>query len=98
MGDRRFTIVCEFRGGTYVSQLAADDERDAARRWAEYLKRERPIPRVSSYLAKSVAEELVGYPPVPFDGLSGVWCVTGNCGGNLMLANIIESPSAGNRH
>jgi len=91
MGNRRFTVVCEFRGGTYVSQHFAEDERQAAQQWAEYLKRDRPISRASTYLAKTVAADLPERPPVPLDGLSSVWCLSALCGGDLMLANIIHS-------
>ena len=91
MAIRKYTIVCEFRGGTYVSQVAGNDVQEAVRSWADYLAREKPIPQSSTYLAKSVAASLDHTPPVTLDGLSGVWCIFGNCGGDLMLANIVES-------
>jgi len=55
------------------------------------LVRERPIKRASSYLAKSVAAWIEDFPPVALDGLTDVWCVTGSCGGDFMLVNIIET-------
>lgn len=91
MPERLFTVVCEFRGGTYISQVRATDERDAVRAWTEMLVRERPIKRVSANLAKSVAARTADYPPVALDGLTGVWCFTGSCGGDFMLADIIET-------
>ncbi len=91
MSDRFFTFVCDFRGGTYISQVRATDERDAVRAWTEMLVRERPIKRVSVYIAKSVATWLPNVPPVPLEGLSGAWCFTGSCGGNFVLVNIIET-------
>lgn len=96
MTNGRFTIVAEYRGGNYVSQFLASSECEAAWRWTEHLKAERPIPRSSSYLAKAVAAELAERPPVPLDGLSDVWCVLAVCGGDLMIANIIESVPVGN--
>lgn len=94
MATLKYTIVCEFRGGTYVSQIGGDDILEAARAWTDYLAREQPIPDCSQHLAKSVAAGLGDTLPVPLDGLSGVWCISGSCEGDFMLANIIESTSS----
>lgn len=96
MSGRLFTIVCDFRGGTYVSQVRASDERDAVRAWTELLIQERPIKGASSYLAKSVASNMAEYPPVALNGLTSVWCFTGSCGGDFMLADIIETVALAN--
>lgn len=93
MSERLFTIVCEFRGGTYISQVRASDEHAAVKEWTALLVRERPMKRASSYLAKSVVARSEEYPPVALEGLRGVWCITGNCGGDFMLADIIETAS-----
>jgi hypothetical protein len=90
----RYTIVCEFRGGTYVSQVIAGDLFEAVRAWTDYLARDRPIPRSSTYLAKTVAAQTREVAPTALKGLSGVWCVTATCGGDLMLANIVETVQA----
>jgi hypothetical protein len=96
MSERFFTIVCDFRGGTYVSQVYAFDERHAVRAWTEFLQKERPIKAVSAYLAKSVAAEYSERSPDVLDGLVGAWCISGLCGGDLMLANIIETAMPSN--
>lgn len=88
---RLFTFVCEFRRGTYVSQVLALDQRDAATLWTEKLRLERPFGRASVYLAKSVESGLLDFPPVALSGVSGVWCITGSCAGDFMLAEIIET-------
>ena len=91
MLDRFFTIVCELRGGTYISQVRASDERGALRVWTEMLVRERPIKRVSANLAKNVTKWSDGNPPLPLEGLSGAWCFAGSFGRDLVLVNIIET-------
>jgi hypothetical protein len=96
MTAHKYTIVCEFRGGTYVTQVLGNDVIDAVKSWGGYLVRERPIPRVSPYLAKAVAVSIDQTPPVELDGLSYVWCVTALCGGDLMLANIVETANSAN--
>ncbi len=79
-----------------MSQVRASDERDAVRAWTELLIEERPIKAASSYLARSVASNMAEYPPVALNGLTGVWCITGSCGGDFMLADIIETVSLAN--
>jgi hypothetical protein len=88
---RLFTFVCEFRGTTHVSQVSAPDEQDAVRAWAGTLRAERPFGRASAYLAKAAEARVAGSPPVAIEGISNVWCVTGNCGGDFMLADIVET-------
>jgi len=96
MNDRLFTIISEFRGTTSVTQVSARDQEDAVLAWAGKLRLERPFGRASSYLAKSAEADLEGYPPVAIKGISNVWCITGSCGGDFMLADIVETVSPAN--
>lgn len=93
MDGRFFTFVCEFRGTTHITQVSARDEQEAIRVWVSIIRRERPYGRASAAVAKSAEAGAGGSPPVPLVGLVNVWCVTGTCGGNLMLANIVETMS-----
>lgn len=92
MSARLFTFVSEFRGTTNVAQVCAPDERDAVRAWAGTLRTERPFGRASSYIGKTVEADLAEkIPPVAIRGVSNVWCITVICGGDLMLADIVET-------
>lgn len=92
MSERLFTMVCEYRGGTYISQVRAMGAHAAISAWAELLRKERPVPRSSTYLARAVSANIArGDHPVAMDGLSGVWCFTALCGGDLMILDIVES-------
>jgi hypothetical protein len=91
MSTRLYTIVCEFRGGTYVSQVRASGEVEAVRNWAERIKLEKPIPRASFFAATNVLRDLDGDGPVAIDGLAGVWCFTTTIGKDLLLANLVLS-------
>jgi hypothetical protein len=92
---RLFTFVSEFRGTTNVAQVCAPDERDAIRAWAETLRIERPFGRASSYIGKTAVADLEEkLPPIAIRGIPNVWCITGICGGDLMLANIVETASS----
>ena len=86
-----YTIVLEFRGGTYVSQVRTDGALEAVRCWAERFKVERPVPRSSSYIAASVLRGLEDLGLAPLDGLEGVWCFTGLCGDSLALGTLVLS-------
>lgn len=88
---RLFTIVSEFRGTTDVRQVRACDEREAVLAWLETFGERRPFSRASTHLARSIEADLANFPPVPFQGLVNIWCLTASCGGDVMLANIVET-------
>ena len=91
MAARLFTFICEFRGTTAISQVMASDELEAVSVWAESLKVEKPFGRASTYLARSAARGGTSFQPVQISGLSNVWCATGLCAGDLLLADIVET-------
>lgn len=91
MTSKRFTVVCEYRGGTYVSQVKGVDINDAVRSWIELLMVERPLGRSSTYLARNLSANLNDDPPISLEGLEGGWCVSTLCGGEQMLANLVAS-------
>lgn len=81
-----------------MSQVSAPAEHEAVLAWAGTLRTERPFGRASSYLAKAAEADVAANPPIAIKGVSNVWCVTGSCGGDLMLADIVETvlPEKGN--
>jgi hypothetical protein len=88
----RFTVIMDFQGGTYVSQVEARDYIEATRLWAERFAAERPVPRLSGRLAKKVLADLNDNDnPTLLDGLTDVWCFGAVVGGSLVLANIVRS-------
>jgi hypothetical protein len=91
MADARYTIVCEFRGGTYVSQVHADDEVEAVRRWAERIKAEKPIPGASPFVARNVLRDLDDMPPTPLRGLTSVWCLSFSVADSFGWCNVVRS-------
>ena len=89
MSKDLFTIVCDFEGGTFVTQVSAADQSDAVHRWAIMLEAEQSMGEPSTELARLAIER--ADPPVAVDGLTGVWCWTASIGASLALANIIRS-------
>ncbi len=86
-----FTIICEFDGGTYVSQVEATDPVEAVRRWSVNILVEKPIPRVTAHVAKAVVRNLDQYGVAALDGLKGVWCFTASVGKKMVLGNLVAS-------
>ena len=91
MNHRLFTIICEFRGTTHVSQVSATDEHQAVRVWGGVVRKERPFAHASVHLAKAAEIGAGSFQPVGLSGMSSVWCITGSCGGDFMLADIVET-------
>lgn len=89
MPQTLFTLVCEFAGGTYVSQLHAVDERQVIRDWASYLRVEQPMGTASTGIAACAQSD--AEPPVPVTGLSGVWCWSELVEDEAVLVNIVRS-------
>ena len=92
VGERVFTVVCDYDGGTYVSQYSGRDAVGVARQWSDMLRTERPIPRSSGHIANRVVRDLdEGELPVSLTGLSNVWQIGGIVGGHFYTATIILS-------
>ena len=61
MTARLYTIVCDYAGGTFVSQVQAEDQQDALARWAASLKDKRAMGDTSEHIATAAcASELHG--------------------------------------
>jgi hypothetical protein len=89
MTDQLFTVLCEFRGGTYVSQVRAPDVQHAFREWAAVLRRDLPMGDEADQIATAVLEETE--PLNALNGVAGVWCWTANIEGHFLLTNIVRS-------
>ena len=70
---KKFTVIAEYKGGTYVSQHYADTVDEAVMKWAENLdlqyfseKEKRKINKELKYWADEI-------PAVLLDGLTNVW-------------------------
>lgn len=74
-----------------MSQVSAPNECDAVHAWVRTLLTERPFGRASPYIAKGAEAKAADFPPIAIRGVANVWCITGNCGGDLMLADIVET-------
>ena len=90
-----FTVLLDYRGGTYVSQVQAETPAEAVQAWAASLD-----PKVVHGLGPSGKKDLVrvlaedvegGSGPVLLDGLTNVWCTSALMRGAGMTINIVST-------
>jgi hypothetical protein len=93
--DSLFTIVMEYRGGTYIAQVAAADAESALKRWANKIN-----PIDIAYFGEARKAELVGaidewltdgQRAAAITGTCNVWCHTELIGGFLMSINVVAT-------
>jgi len=82
-----FTFVLEYAGGTYVSQQAGADEREAYRSWISSLGTSQ-IPDAERL---GVAFEEATQDLTAIDLLDGVWCDHAFAQDDLALVNVIRT-------
>lgn len=84
-----FTLLCDYKGGTYISQVRASDPDAAGIEWGAQLRIEQPVERASDEIAKAAIEGLDR--PVPLSGLADVWCRSATVSDELALVHLIRS-------
>lgn len=87
-----FTIIVDYRGGTYLSQVVARSVAQALSRWADTLD----ATALGGLPAKSLpgfVHELKdeGRDAAPISGLVGVWCITLSVDDCLALIHVVET-------
>ena len=90
-----YTILMEYRGGTYVSQAKAASASGALRTWAHNLDPS-PVPglgmRGKADLIEVIESDLAdGIKPARLEGLHGSWCQTVRFSGGFALINIVAT-------
>jgi|32_taG_2_1085360.scaffolds.fasta_scaffold125076_1 hypothetical protein len=93
MTSTLYTLLCEYGGGSYLSQTHASDQHSALMNWARGFAPERISSNVSSAIANSAFEVRDGNEEdiTPVDGLVGVWCWTTMVANELALLTIVRS-------
>jgi hypothetical protein len=91
MAEHLYTMICEFRDGTYLSQVEAPTAKEAVEAWATLIKADKPIPSASANVARNVLHMLRQEGATSLSGLEDVWCVMASCGGDIILLNVVQS-------
>jgi hypothetical protein len=84
-----FTMILEFDGGTYISQVQASSPDDAAVKHADYLVGLNGMRTATT--RRRLAERLSQERPVAIEGVRKVWCCFATVGKKLALVNIVAT-------
>lgn len=84
-----YTIILEFRGGTYISQVRAISEKTAVDQWAQSL--DENVSEVALADRKKLSAEFEIEDPVPLNGTTNAWCTSALVNNDLALLNIIKT-------
>ena len=85
-----FTIILDFKGGTYISQVKARNPQQACLKWAAQIKPVE-IADLGAIGKTQLQESLVEDTPVLLSGLTNVWCCSARTRNSLALINIVKT-------
>ena len=85
-----FTLICEYKGGTYTTQLPASDPTQAFALWAEQFSREEVLTPPERHLfAGEVQYALDEAGLVAVEGLQHVWYEGFSIGEELLEVTVV---------
>ena len=88
-----YTFVMDYRGGTYVSQVAERSLKAAVLRWVSKLDTKRIGAARKALRPASFSWE--DGQPVPVEGTAGVWCFDLRLGRFLAIVHVVRTYVAG---
>ncbi len=84
-----YTLVLEFGGGTFVTQVRASGAKNAVKKYATELLKNESV--AESYTRKLLAHDLAKDDPTRVDTVNNVWCCTASAKGKFALLNVIRT-------
>jgi hypothetical protein len=91
-----YTLIMEYRGGTYISQVNAIDEKDALMKGVSNLD-----PKAIEFLGEKIKQKMIEEAhseiPVAINGVVNVFLASLRPYGNFTLIHIIATDSGVNR-
>jgi hypothetical protein len=84
-----YTVILDYNGGTYASQVMGSDQEHALREWIELLESEQLAGPCSSEVA--TAFRSAADPLVALEGLRSTWCGSAVAKDGLALANLVKT-------
>jgi hypothetical protein len=92
--ENLYTVVLEYRGGTYISQVLGPSLSAALKQWANALN-ENDLANWG--LSRPELTEVIEDDPALLDGCINAWCLTGLSGSEeLILLNVVATIGARN--
>ena len=86
-----YTVVMEFRGGTYISQVKANNLRNCLKKWADSLEFDDIKYFGVKALAELKREAQIMDLPIKINGVKNVWCCCMSIKAGFILINIIKT-------
>jgi len=87
--SRLYTIVLDYRGGTYIGQASGDSVTAALSQWVSKI----PHKELAGWgITRDELSEIVrSDEPVALSGCVNTWCLSGSTNGGLVLINVIAT-------
>lgn len=83
-----YTIVLDFKGGTYTSQVEENSEELAMHKWVNSVDNILPELNIAERSAFAAETDLI---LTPLSGLQNVWCMSFSIDNSLALMNMIKT-------
>lgn len=89
-----FTIIAEFRGGTYCSQVYSEDVFSAQKEWVKCLERDK---KEIKFLGDKIISEIIlklnddDYKPIKLSNLNNIWCNSFSTFKGVFNINIVKT-------
>ena len=84
-----YTVVLDFDGGTYISQVHALSELAALSTWKSAISAD--VPELSQEVCEELASSLEDEQVVALSNILNVWCATATVRGKVALINIVKT-------
>jgi hypothetical protein len=85
-----FSIFVDFAGGTYVSQVAADDQNLALMQWFAKTQDEQAAGEDRHLFIKPVKQD-TDVDLTKLDGLTNIWCTCFHHDDKLVLIHVVKT-------
>ena len=85
-----YTLIMDFGGGTYISQVDAGTPKDAMTTAVRNLEVSE-IPGLGQATKGKLLKEIIDDDPTPIRGVNNVWCLMTGMGSRLALFNLIKT-------
>jgi hypothetical protein len=87
--NRLYTVVLDYKGGTYVGQASGDSATAAVSRWVSRIRDEELVEWgiTRDQLSRIARSD----DAVPLSGCLNVWCLSGSINEGLVLINVIAT-------
>ncbi|MDR6565013.1 MULTISPECIES: hypothetical protein [unclassified Arcicella] len=87
---KKYTFVTEYKGGTYIQQICADDILASIRLWIDKIEQFN-IPSLGTDEKVILESEFLYERPTKIEGIENVWFIYFSVKKNQVLVNIIAT-------